>query len=412
CKKETIVATSTTEAEYDDAAANCHGQNSATSQTINNENQIHAIVDGKKVVITESSVRKDLLFTDANGITCLTNEQIFENLLLMGPRQTLEGTGFPQTRGPNFPDPNMDVEAVHKEGITVWCGGAMAQVRPEGTSIQSINPHLSAGHTVGNEEDRMEHEIVLTDPIPQPPHDSPLLGGHIPRSDEGSMTLKELTNLCTTLLQKTGTSKRYSLGWRKVFKQERKNWKSQQKFQDIDDLVDEGINFVLDEDADTEMIVDDKGNGEKEEAQQKELKEKAAGSCLKYKSPKKKKVNNKESKDSDKEHRKCLKVVPDDDKAIDYEILDVKSPIVDCESQVLGTNETSDVNVYKLITLDGSYRHFSTFSRMLEVLDRQDVLDLHEIVMERFPDSDTEGYDLILWGDLKTLMEASKDDEI
>nr|GFD00180.1 hypothetical protein [Tanacetum cinerariifolium] len=47
--------------------------NTANSQTINDEKQIHAIVDGKTVVITKSSVRIDLLFTDDNGNTCLTN---------------------------------------------------------------------------------------------------------------------------------------------------------------------------------------------------------------------------------------------------------------------------------------------------------------------------------------------------
>nr|GFC66790.1 hypothetical protein [Tanacetum cinerariifolium] len=51
-------------------------------------------------------------------------------------------------------------------------------------------------------EDRMEHAIELTDPVPQTPYDLPLLGGHTPGSDEGSMTLKELTDLCTTLSQK------------------------------------------------------------------------------------------------------------------------------------------------------------------------------------------------------------------
>nr|GEV47754.1 hypothetical protein [Tanacetum cinerariifolium] len=237
-----------------------------------------------------------------------------------------------------------------------------------------------------------------------------------------------------------------------------KNLKSQQMFQDIDD--------VLDEDADTEMIVKDKGNGEKGsstaetvstarpdistnrtyisaarpedieerskllaeffERRKKQLekeraeiirskpptktqlrnltitylkhtgseedekrigsrKKRATGSSSKHKLPKNRKVNDQESEDSDKEHRKCLMVVPDDDKALDYETLDVKSPIVDCESQVLGTNKAGDVHVFKLTRLDGSYRHFSTFSRMLEVLDRQDVLD--KIIMEekRYP---------------------------
>ncbi|GKA90714.1 hypothetical protein Tco_0812584 [Tanacetum coccineum] len=46
--------------------------------------QIHATVDGKTVVISESSVRSDLHFNDEDGITCLTNDAIFENLTLMG----------------------------------------------------------------------------------------------------------------------------------------------------------------------------------------------------------------------------------------------------------------------------------------------------------------------------------------
>ncbi|GJR36903.1 hypothetical protein Tco_1212587 [Tanacetum coccineum] len=58
--------------------------NTAHSQTFNDVDQIHATVDGKTVVISESSVRSDLYFNDEDGITCLTNETIFENLALMG----------------------------------------------------------------------------------------------------------------------------------------------------------------------------------------------------------------------------------------------------------------------------------------------------------------------------------------
>ncbi|GJS47817.1 hypothetical protein Tco_0597938 [Tanacetum coccineum] len=58
--------------------------NTATSKTVNLVKQIHAIVDGKAMVISESSVRSDLLFNDEDGIACLTNDEIFENLALMG----------------------------------------------------------------------------------------------------------------------------------------------------------------------------------------------------------------------------------------------------------------------------------------------------------------------------------------
>ncbi|GKD37550.1 hypothetical protein Tco_1257757 [Tanacetum coccineum] len=49
--------------------------------------QIHAIVDGNVVVISESSVRSGLLFNDEDGVTCLTNDEIFKNLALMGYEQ-------------------------------------------------------------------------------------------------------------------------------------------------------------------------------------------------------------------------------------------------------------------------------------------------------------------------------------
>ncbi|GJV60985.1 hypothetical protein Tco_1467085 [Tanacetum coccineum] len=61
--------------------------NTTTSKTVNLVKQIHAIIDGKAVVISESSVRSDLLFNDEDGIACLTNDEIFENLALMGYEQ-------------------------------------------------------------------------------------------------------------------------------------------------------------------------------------------------------------------------------------------------------------------------------------------------------------------------------------
>ncbi|GJU42617.1 hypothetical protein Tco_1195574 [Tanacetum coccineum] len=58
--------------------------NTASSQTVNDEKQIHATVDSKAVVVTEASIRSSLLLNDADGTACLTNEAIFQNLALMG----------------------------------------------------------------------------------------------------------------------------------------------------------------------------------------------------------------------------------------------------------------------------------------------------------------------------------------
>ncbi|GJW88076.1 putative ribonuclease H-like domain-containing protein [Tanacetum coccineum] len=58
--------------------------NTASSQTVNDVKQINATVDSKAVVVTEASIRSSLLFNDADGTACLTNEAIFQNLTLMG----------------------------------------------------------------------------------------------------------------------------------------------------------------------------------------------------------------------------------------------------------------------------------------------------------------------------------------
>ncbi|GJS95784.1 putative ribonuclease H-like domain-containing protein [Tanacetum coccineum] len=74
CKKQTVVANSTTKAKYM-AASSCCGQ-------------LHALVDGKKIIITESSVRRDLQLADEEGVDCLPNSTIFEQLALMGLKTT------------------------------------------------------------------------------------------------------------------------------------------------------------------------------------------------------------------------------------------------------------------------------------------------------------------------------------
>ncbi|GKA83245.1 hypothetical protein Tco_0804840, partial [Tanacetum coccineum] len=51
---------------------------------VNREVQLQALVDKKKVIITESTIRRDLQLEDANGVDCLPNAAIFEKLALMG----------------------------------------------------------------------------------------------------------------------------------------------------------------------------------------------------------------------------------------------------------------------------------------------------------------------------------------
>nr|GEZ53303.1 hypothetical protein [Tanacetum cinerariifolium] len=76
CKKQTVVATSSTKAEYV-AAASCCAQ-------LNDITRLQALVDRKKVVLTETVIRDVLRLDDAEGVDCLSNEEIFTELARMG----------------------------------------------------------------------------------------------------------------------------------------------------------------------------------------------------------------------------------------------------------------------------------------------------------------------------------------
>nr|GEU42242.1 reverse transcriptase domain-containing protein [Tanacetum cinerariifolium] len=96
CKKQTIVANSTTKAEYvADAISptiytSCIKQfwTSAKLKIVNDDVRIQALVDGKKVVVNEASVRRDLRLDDAEGSACLPNVALFEELARMGAKTT------------------------------------------------------------------------------------------------------------------------------------------------------------------------------------------------------------------------------------------------------------------------------------------------------------------------------------
>ncbi|GJW66039.1 putative ribonuclease H-like domain-containing protein [Tanacetum coccineum] len=76
CKKQTIVATSTTEAEY-----------TTTAKTLADGTlELHATIDTIAYTITEASIRSKLKLADASGITMLPNTKIFEGMGHMGSK--------------------------------------------------------------------------------------------------------------------------------------------------------------------------------------------------------------------------------------------------------------------------------------------------------------------------------------
>nr|GEY38699.1 hypothetical protein [Tanacetum cinerariifolium] len=144
----------------------------ATSQTLNDEKQIHATVDSKVVVVTEASIRSSLLFNDVDGTACLTNEAIFHNITLIEG----EGSGAPTEPQPT-PSPT----------------------HPSTGDQPPVTESSSSHDTTQDSMDSLEGNNRSKEDQVQSPHDSPLLGDHTSDRAEGALNLEELFCICTNL---------------------------------------------------------------------------------------------------------------------------------------------------------------------------------------------------------------------
>ncbi|GJU63517.1 hypothetical protein Tco_1245352 [Tanacetum coccineum] len=570
--------------------------NTATSKTVNSMKQIHAIVDGKAMVISESLVRSDLLFNDEDGIACLTNDEIFENLALMGyeqlstkltfqkgkvtplfdsmlvQNQAPEGEGSaippkpqptPSTSQPNISEPQTEPLQT-KTHLTVshelQTEAHIEQILPSPSTYQrkqrktqkhrrtkkvtelpqtSVTdpgakiPHLGgvdaqtrpetmSRNTSRRREDIMEYHDDLIDFVPPTPHALPLSGEEAKTAQDRVITRLKLR---VKRLEKKRKARTLQPMKRRLFKgrvetSTNKSLGEDASKQERNDDKTEELNLT--DGADTEVIIEDKGSGEKggntadqvstampevstasvpvkvsvatpstplttttifgdedcvlvEEEPEKPVKvkrrdqglakiksdaelaqrlheeelaesdkaqkerqkqEEATSAALAeefdeiqakidadHELAKKETIGSKKSRenkeqttyknsnqeqddylpqtygskkqkleednDAKKEKlRDSMDVVPRDDVAIDVESLATKYPIMEVP------------------------RNYKIFSEMLDDFDRQDVIDLHRLVNERYETTSLEGYDLLLWGDLKTLFEPNEEDEI
>nr|GEV96010.1 ribonuclease H-like domain-containing protein [Tanacetum cinerariifolium] len=69
---------------------------------------------------------------------------------------------------------------------------------------------------------------------------------------------------------------------------------------------------------------------------------------------------------------------------------------------VKGNVDMEDLHVCKIIRANGNTSYHKSLSSMLRKFDRQDLVDLHILVMKRFEYNTPEGYNLLLWGDFKS----------
>ncbi|GJX79844.1 putative ribonuclease H-like domain-containing protein [Tanacetum coccineum] len=125
-------------------------------KTVNGEVQLQALVDKKKVIITESTIRRDLQLEDAEGTDCLTIATIFEQLTHMG-----EGKGFSGRVILLFP--TMMVHAHEEMGKGL---GDQEDASKQGRKIADIDADAEVtliDETQGRNDDNLMFDIGVLD---------------------------------------------------------------------------------------------------------------------------------------------------------------------------------------------------------------------------------------------------------
>ncbi|GKD22731.1 hypothetical protein Tco_1224434 [Tanacetum coccineum] len=114
----------------------------------------------------------------------------------------------------------------------------------------------------------------------------------------------------------------------------------------------------------------------------------------------------------------CLTIAPDEDKEVDYEILDRKYPIIEWKTEYLGikpqfdeTKGLEESNLNVVIRSNGQRRYFSTLMRVLSIFDREDLNVVYKLMMDIYKNKVPEGFDRVLWGDLMIMFNPNDEDE-
>ncbi|GJZ03351.1 putative reverse transcriptase domain-containing protein [Tanacetum coccineum] len=125
--------------------------------------KLHTLVDGKEIIITESSVRRDPQLADEEGIDCFLNSTIFEQLALMELEVKQDNGNINKTQ--SKATPNESSSQGTNSGGGPRCqetmGDTIAQTRFESVSKHSNDSLLARGNTLQSDEDRLKLDELM-----------------------------------------------------------------------------------------------------------------------------------------------------------------------------------------------------------------------------------------------------------
>ncbi|GJV38283.1 hypothetical protein Tco_1410760 [Tanacetum coccineum] len=171
-------------------------QTTSASTPENGEMEITATINGKVKVVSEASIRRHLKLEDSDGISTLPNAKNYEQLALMGIRKH----AWEQFSS------NIAIAIIYlATNRTLNFSKLIFEAMGEGSTIPVESHHTptSAPSTSQPPTSSPSMQIIHAAPMP---HDSPIPRVHSLGSNEGSLTLNELTVLMKKLEKTVKTS--------------------------------------------------------------------------------------------------------------------------------------------------------------------------------------------------------------
>ncbi|GJR19969.1 hypothetical protein Tco_0968496 [Tanacetum coccineum] len=194
------------------------------------------------------------------------------------------------------------------------------------------------------------------------------------------------------------------------------DWRSAEDEKLIKRMNEKGVGLskseVIKEESKEEV---QKDNKDEESTRKRKL-----GTRKKMKSRKRRYIQYTSEDDSDKENdelRLYLTIAQDEEKEVDYEIIDRKYPIKEWKTECLGAKPQTDqaehleeINLNMVIRSNGQKRYFSTLMTVLSIFNREDLNAVYQLVMDKYQDEMPEVFNRVLWGDLMVLFNSDDKD--
>ncbi|GKA46743.1 hypothetical protein Tco_0739626 [Tanacetum coccineum] len=405
----------------------------AKANTVNGERQLQALIDKKKVIITETSIRSDLHLEDAGGTDCLPTATIFEELARMGyekPSQRL--TFYKAFFSLQWKFLIHTITRCLSAKTTAW--NEFSSTMAFAIICLATNQKFNFSKYIFNAMGRRikdidkDADVSLVDDT----HRSWLrTRSRVQRKEEEPSEFKTL--------QASQPSKIKDKGKAIMIEPEVPLKRKDQVALDEDlarnlqldaELIEEERLARKKEEEANIALIDKKGTEESFKGTEDELKsdkskkaesskEKAKGSRKKILD--KKRAGKKQQQESSKRQRmeddketdehevvdeaelkKHLVIVKDDDLEIDAIPLATK-PSVIIEYKLIREGIMAH---YQLIRADGSSKRYSSMIKMLQGIDREDLQTLWKLVKIKHGDTRPEDeHERVLWGYLKVMFE-------